>query len=161
MPSSAIIISTDNCPCCSGARYDNCCQPLHQGTPAASAELLMRSRYCAYTLGLIDYLIATTLPAQQPQLEAAQMRAWSEQSRWLGLEVETVKGVAGGIRAQVTFSAHWADPDGSKHSHRECSDFKRISDRWYFIDPNHLIKAGRNEPCPCGSGRKFKQCCSL
>ena len=21
------------------------------------------------------------------------------------------------------------------------------------------IKAGRNQPCPCGSGKKFKQCC--
>lgn len=21
------------------------------------------------------------------------------------------------------------------------------------------IKVGRNEPCPCGSGRKFKKCC--
>jgi uncharacterized protein len=22
-----------------------------------------------------------------------------------------------------------------------------------------LPKAGRNDPCPCGSGRKFKKCC--
>ncbi|NCO41434.1 MAG: zinc chelation protein SecC [Armatimonadetes bacterium CG_4_10_14_3_um_filter_66_18] len=22
-----------------------------------------------------------------------------------------------------------------------------------------LSKVGRNEPCPCGSGRKFKKCC--
>ncbi|MCY4121295.1 MAG: SEC-C metal-binding domain-containing protein [Acidobacteria bacterium] len=22
-------------------------------------------------------------------------------------------------------------------------------------------KAGRNDPCPCGSGRKYKQCCAL
>lgn len=21
------------------------------------------------------------------------------------------------------------------------------------------IKVGRNEPCPCGSGKKFKRCC--
>jgi hypothetical protein len=21
------------------------------------------------------------------------------------------------------------------------------------------MKTGRNEPCPCGSGRKYKQCC--
>jgi hypothetical protein len=24
-----------------------------------------------------------------------------------------------------------------------------------------MYKIGRNEPCPCGSGRKYKQCCSL
>jgi uncharacterized protein YecA (UPF0149 family) len=22
-------------------------------------------------------------------------------------------------------------------------------------------KVGRNEPCPCGSGRKFKRCCNV
>jgi len=156
-----MINANDDCPCGSGASYTHCCQPSHNGSPAPTAERLMRSRYCAYTLGLIDYLIVTTLPAQQPRLEVAQMRAWSEQSRWLGLEVEKVNDGAGGNRAQVTFTAHWADPDGSRQSHRECSDFKWLGERWYFVDPNHTIKAGRNEPCPCGSGRKFKQCCAL
>lgn len=23
------------------------------------------------------------------------------------------------------------------------------------------IKAGRNDPCPCGSGKKFKKCCII
>lgn len=23
-----------------------------------------------------------------------------------------------------------------------------------------MVKAGRNDPCPCGSGRKFKKCCA-
>ncbi len=38
-------------------------------TPAPCAEALMRSRYSAYVLGLIDYLVATTLPAQQAGLD--------------------------------------------------------------------------------------------
>ena len=25
--------------------------------------------------------------------------------------------------------------------------------------PKHVKKVGRNEPCPCGSGKKYKQCC--
>jgi hypothetical protein len=25
---------------------------------------------------------------------------------------------------------------------------------------HHAQKTGRNDPCPCGSGRKFKQCCA-
>jgi hypothetical protein len=24
-----------------------------------------------------------------------------------------------------------------------------------------MTKVGRNAPCPCGSGRKYKQCCAL
>lgn len=23
----------------------------------------------------------------------------------------------------------------------------------------HKVQAGRNDPCPCGSGKKFKKCC--
>jgi preprotein translocase subunit SecA len=25
--------------------------------------------------------------------------------------------------------------------------------------PARMAKAGRNEPCPCGSGKKYKKCC--
>ena len=25
--------------------------------------------------------------------------------------------------------------------------------------PKRIKKIGRNEPCPCGSGKKYKQCC--
>jgi len=24
-----------------------------------------------------------------------------------------------------------------------------------------MVKTGRNEPCPCGSGKKYKKCCLL
>ena len=26
-------------------------------------------------------------------------------------------------------------------------------------DPDTWGKVGRNEPCPCGSGKKYKKCC--
>ena len=26
--------------------------------------------------------------------------------------------------------------------------------------PTHHDKVGRNDPCPCGSGKKFKRCCA-
>lgn len=147
------------CPCGDSHPYARCCQPLHEGQPAAHAGRLMRSRYSAYTLGLVDYLISTTLPAQQGQLDRHAIEQWSRESEWLGLQVtrEDTDGTA--HRAQVSFIARWADPDGKQHSHMECSDFCRLGERWYFIDPNHPVSAGRNDPCPCGSGRKFKQCC--
>jgi len=25
--------------------------------------------------------------------------------------------------------------------------------------PRRAVKVGRNEPCPCGSGKKYKDCC--
>ena len=144
------------CPCGSGIALDDCCGKWHQGQPAPSAERLMRSRYSAYTLGLIDYLVATTLPAQQAALDRDSMRAWSLGSTWLGLEVEGSELID--THAFVTFTARWHDGDG-EHRHRERSAFVQQAGRWYFIDPTVPLKAGRNDPCPCGSGQKFKKCC--
>ena len=145
------------CPCGSGIALDDCCGKWHQGQPAPSAERLMRSRYSAYTLGLIDYLVATTLPAQQAALDRDSMRAWSLGSTWLGLEVEGSELID--THAFVTFTARWHEGDG-EHRHRERSAFVQQAGRWYFIDPTVPLKAGRNDPCPCGSGQKFKKCCA-
>lgn len=117
----------------------------------------MRSRYSAYALGLVDYLIATTLPAQHAALDSDGIRAWSQGSTWLGLEVENHESI--GTHAFVTFTAHWQDGDG-EHHHRERSAFVQCADRWYFLDPTAPLKAGRNDPCPCNSGQKFKKCCA-
>lgn len=159
-PSSTPVPSA--CPCGTGKPYAACCQPLHQGAPALNAEQLMRSRYCAYALGLIDYLVTSTLPAQQASLDRLAMAQWSSASTWLGLDVEQATAADPHThRAQVTFTAHWADPGGPRQSHRECSDFVNKRGHWYFVDPNHPLKAARNAPCPCASGKKFKQCCQV
>ncbi|MDG1581373.1 YchJ family protein [Pseudomonas sp. GOM6] len=148
------------CHCGSGDPLEACCDKYHQGTPAPSAEALMRSRYSAYVLGLIDYLRDTTLPAQQSGLDLAGIRAWSLGSTWLGLEVESSEVIgAQPEHAFVTFTASWHDGT-SQHSHRERSAFVQRNGRWYFIDPTVALKVGRNDACPCGSGQKFKKCCS-
>ena len=52
--------------------------------------------------------------------------------------------------------------------HHELAEFRKSGDTWYFFDgkmvgPGQFTretpKVGRNDPCPCGSGRKFKKCC--
>lgn len=152
--------SAQSCPCGSGNLLAQCCGRYHCGAAAPSAELLMRSRYSAYVLGLADYLVDTTLPAQQGALDRLAMAAWSAQSTWLGLEVEGSELFGGKPEhAQVTFSARWHDEQG-EHGHRECSAFVQVDGRWYFLDPTAALKAGRNDPCPCGGGQKFKKCCA-
>lgn len=148
------------CPCDSGQPLAACCGRYHAGTPAPSAETLMRSRYSAYVLGLIDYLVDTTLPAQQPGLDRQAMATWSAQSVWLGLEVEQTEVLGGKPEhARVTFTARWHDTDGD-HSHQERSAFVQHDGRWYFIDPTVSLQVGRNDTCPCGSTVKFKKCCA-
>ncbi|MBM7060497.1 YchJ family protein [Pseudomonas sp. UL073] len=148
------------CPCGSGKHLDECCGRYHAGTPAPSAEQLMRSRYSAYVLGLTDYLVNTTLPVQQSAVDRAAMAAWSAQSTWLGLEVESSEVLGGKPEhAFVTFTARWHDAQG-EHAQHERSGFVQQQGHWYFLDPTVPLKAGRNDPCPCASGQKFKKCCA-
>lgn len=149
-----------SCPCGSGSSLNECCGRYHAGLPAPSAEVLMRSRYSAYVLGLVDYLLATTLKAQQAGLDRAAISAWSLQSTWLGLEVESSEVLGGQPEhAFVTFTARWHD-DGGEHTHRERSAFVQCQGHWFFIDPTVALQVGRNDPCPCGNGLKFKKCCA-
>ncbi len=40
----------------------------------------------------------------------------------------------------------------------DVSDFDRLMNP---VPPASSEKVGRNEPCPCGSGKKYKRCCAL
>lgn len=147
------------CPCNPQNLLASCCGKYHAGEAAPTAEKLMRSRYSAYALGLIDYLVATTLPAQQKLLDENGIRAWSMQSTWLGLDVNNFTELNDKIHATVTFTAKWKDAQG-EHQHLEKSGFVKIHDRWSFLDPTAPLNLGRNDSCPCGNGAKFKKCCA-
>jgi SEC-C motif domain protein len=79
------------CPCCSELDYSDCCKPYHTGTAAPTALALMRSRYSAYALGLIDYIIQTTHPktrASNLKKWADEIRRFSQESKFIKLEIE-------------------------------------------------------------------------
>ena len=148
------------CPCRSGQTYAACCAPLHQGArQAADAEALMRSRYSAYVRCDIDYIVATTVPAQQALLDCGAMRQWSAGTQWCGLEVLQHWPRAGKRHAEVEFKA-WFDTMEVRYFHYERSAFVCIEQRWYFLDPTVPLP-GMKTPCLCGSGKKFKQCCGV
>lgn len=148
------------CPCGSERALSDCCGPYHAGTAAPDAERLMRSRYSAYVLGLIDYLVGTTAPAQQAQLDREALTAWSLGSRWQGLQVLEHSAAPGDpAHARVSFVARWEDSRGA-HRHEERSGFVQRDGRWFFLDPTVRPLPGRNDACLCGSGAKFKKCCA-
>ena len=108
-------MSSTPSPCGSPLPLAGCCGRYHAGALPDGARALMRSRYSAYVLGLIDYLVATTLPAQQAALEREAMAQWSAQSQWLGLSVEEHRPLGGQPgRAQGGFVARWRDEGGGQ-----------------------------------------------
>lgn len=151
--------SPESCPCQSARAYADCCRPFHLHQQyAPTAEALMRSRYSAYVLQNIDYVVETTVPSQQSLLDDADMLAWSRETEWLGLEVLKHVPNIGKQHAQVEFIAHFRDADGATQQHRELSAFVNIAERWYFIDPTVPLPSMK-QPCICGSAKKFKACC--
>lgn len=150
------------CPCGTNKPFADCCKPyLEKGKIPATAEALMRSRYSAYALGKASYLLKTWHPETAP--EAINM---DTSPTWYGLEVVgTWRGQENDRDGVVEFKAHYLS-QGKADTLHEVSRFVRLDGRWFYVsgeilepDQEKNKKVGRNDPCPCGSGKKFKKCC--
>lgn len=154
------------CPCSSGRDFDACCGPYLSGDALPpTAEALMRSRYSAFATGNIDYLEETLAPEERHDLDRSHITDWSQNSTWTGLEIRTTEaGGEGDATGVVEFLAKF-ERDGKPQVHHETSRFLKRDGRWYYVDgnmgppPRKAAKVGRNDPCPCGSGKKYKKCC--
>ena len=122
--------------------YSQCCEPLHKGERSTdTAEILMRSRYSAFVLVLPDYIVATTLPAQQTLLNKADIEDWAITTNWAGLEIVHHLAKLGKRHAQVEFKAYF-NSDAGLQAHHELSTFVKAQDmtklkddqtNWYFL----------------------------
>jgi SEC-C motif domain protein len=157
------------CPCGSEKAYADCCQPLISGERTAeTAEALMRSRYAAHAKQAFDYIFDTTYPGNRQEDDRKGTAAWSRKLDWQRLEIRNV--VAGGpddTTGTVEFVARYRKNEKA-FDHHELAEFVKEDGRWYFKDgqppaPVQVVrqgpKVGRNDPCPCGSGKKYKKCC--
>ena len=119
-----------NCACGSGSNYSECCQPLHDGAAADTAEALMRSRFSAFVIGLDAYLLASWHPQTRPlELELDDGVVW----RRLQI-VDTVGGGADDPTGIVEFRASFRGADGVAGLLHERSRFARVDGRWVYLD---------------------------
>jgi len=162
------LIHQTPCHCGSEILFEECCQPYLKGRRPDTAEKLMRSRFSAYVLTDIDYLQKTHDRSTMGNFDFIGTKEWAEQTRWSHLEIlGTEKGLDEDDTGVVEFKAHFKTKDGEDF-HHEVSQFTKKNGTWYFSkgkSPNikqirHEAKPiGRNDPCSCGSGKKFKKCC--
>jgi SEC-C motif-containing protein len=156
------------CPCGTQKKYSDCCEVFHKGGNAPTAESLMRARYCAFEKNEISYLSKSHKPGTE-DFNEDEARTWAENSTWKGLEiVATQKGLENDTEGLVEFKASYTDLEGKDVVHHEVSSFIKLEDKWFYsegqiVGTGPLVRAtpkvGRNEPCSCGSGKKFKKCC--
>ncbi len=159
----------DSCPCGSGSAYGECCGPILEGkAKARTAEALMRARYSAYATGSIPFLKESGTKKVQDEFNEKVSAAWSKAATWHGLTIiSTEKGGENDTEGVVEFRAKYT-ANNEYCNHRERAVFVKEADGWKF-DDGELVpeeperrespKVGRNDPCPCGSGKKYKKCC--
>lgn len=130
----------------------------------------MRSRYAAYVVKNIDYIDVTQIDVPGEKFDKEEAKKWADSSEWMGLEIKkTTKGQSADNTGTVEFVAHYKDKaSGTELRHHETSLFSRVNGDWKFKEgqihgaqPMKRLepKIGRNDPCSCGSGKKFKKCC--
>lgn len=150
------------CFCCSKKPLAQCCGPLLEKQRLAdSPEQLMRSRFSAYVDGNYEYVLATYANQRQATLSEAELAKDADGTRWFALQIVNNPQL---LPTQVEFIAFYA---ADKHvcTLHETSNFVQEDGEWRYLDGElHVdcgrIKLGRNERCPCASGKKFKQCCA-
>jgi len=160
---------SDKCPCGSKKNFEDCCEPflINKKKPATAAQL-MRARYTAYAMGTVEYLYNTSGPKVKKEFDADSSRKWAESATWNGIEIISEEhGKAADDKGSVEFIAHYTVNE-TAFNHHERAEFKKMNGEWFFIDGKIFgpeperredPKIGRNNPCPCGSGQKFKKCC--
>ena len=123
------------CPCTSKKPYDRCCGPFHAGTAAPeTAELLMRSRFSAYALGKVDYLITTRPEAKRGEEDREELARYCKSVTCVGLKiVAKEKGGKADDTGVVTFHAS-LQANGRRSLHIETSNFAREAGRWVYVD---------------------------
>ena len=157
------------CPCASGKTFGQCCGPILNGEHKAETAVdLMRARYSAYAVGDVKFLFASSGPEVRAEFDEKTTRDWSKSAQWQGLDIiATEKGGKDDTTGVVEFRALYTAND-EFCNHHEVSNFVKEKDGWKFAD-GELVgekpivreepKVGRNDPCPCGSGKKYKKCC--
>ncbi len=171
------------CPCGTDSPLETCCGPYLSGKAFPdTAEKLMRSRYTAYTQANVEYLKMSMVPEARTDFDPAATEKWAKESKWKGLKIlSTEKGTASDTKGEVEFIATY-EQEGAGVDHHEVSQFRKTKDgHWLFVDGEGHVhkegeghkhddtpkapvvregsKIGRNDACPCGSGKKYKKCC--
>lgn len=92
----------------------------------------MRSRYTAFCLKNMDYVLETTDPQTRLDFDPAANKEWAQNSEFTGLEVLTSK--AEGNKGMVEFRAHFHTKGEEPQIHHEISKFRKQGGIWYFRD---------------------------
>jgi SEC-C motif-containing protein len=156
----------NECPCGSKQSLAACCGPIIDGQPASTPEALIRSRYSAFVLGKLDHVERTHAPEIRDDFNRAEAERVARECTWRSLDVRRVEET--GDEAKIEFAIRFRR-DNQDMIQAEVAHFRRENGEWLYVQGDlnpkttqrNVLKVGRNDPCPCGSGKKAKKCCGV
>lgn len=154
---------TNACPCCSGLSFEDCCAPILAGKPASTAEAQVRARYTAFAVKRLDHVENSHAPEIRADFNRAEAERMAEECEWKSLRIHSAE--EHGDEAAIEFVMQ-IRRNGGVIMKAGKSRFRREAGQWLFVSTKaapHLEhvqsnKVNRNDPCPCGSGKKYKKC---
>ncbi|MCY1634090.1 YchJ family protein [Marinifilum sp. D737] len=153
------------CYCGKSNSYEECCGTIHSGKrKTETAEDLMRSRYSAFVIADIAYILKTYSSKTRPLNQEKEILDWAKSVDWKRLDVvNTNKGNSMDDNGHVEFKAYYKE-DGIDQCLHENSFFEKENEQWVYVSGEYPKEEkpnlpNRNDPCCCGSGKKFKKCC--
>ena len=94
----------------------------------------MRSRFTAYCLQRVDYIVETTHPDTRTKNLRGEVAETADQLTWSNLAVlSTSQGQVGDKIGKVIFEADY-EYEGKMEKHHERSRFRRYEGRWKYLD---------------------------
>ena len=135
--------TTMTCPCGSNKPFSFCCEPAIEGQkPAQTAEALMRSRYTAFALGIVDYLMNTTAAENRNPEDALLIEEQVRATTWVGLRIiATERGGKDDDSGTVEFIARF-EADDQTGELQERSNFRKENNHWYYVDGDIDVRTG-------------------
>lgn len=103
----------------------------------------MRSRYSAYVVVDVEYILRSTHPSTRKFHDAEAIERWAETSVWQKLEIEAVTG--GGAKDRqgiVEFKAYYLDLNQNLRIHHERSNFLKELGKWFFVNGKIVENVG-------------------
>jgi len=98
----------------------------------------MRSRYTAYTIANIDYLLKSHHKCTRPIKERKAILRWTQSVKWMGLSIlNKENGEAEHDKGMIEFRALYIENGVPQHIH-EKSLFRKEKGMWYYVSGTHF-----------------------
>lgn len=141
---------------------EDSCRNVHHGLAAITRHTQADGRLHDFTIGRTDGGICfhcNPLPSEAAMRTLrvhCEKRKYKEGAgRWFGVSVDPNTGLQFGLALDF----EWTQSQEMDNLTRGMKDGRPTASLTQFAREAQKLKVGRNDPCPCGSGNKYKRCC--